>query len=347
MTAVEVNSNETRPTLYQPLLSVIVPVFNGSGKIGQTLQELQIKMGQVESVMWNVEYQRSRMESSILRAHEFATVKGITKVTNQEEIMVYAGGNYDSEAPSSSEDVVNQQTEYNNSNRPSLQPPSSTLSKWYEIIVVNDGSQDNTRQIAEKISTDDERIKLISYSINMGKGYAIKQGVLHSRGKYILFMDGDGDISADALAKYLKRMNNVDIVIGSKYHPRSIVSAPTSRKILSKCFQLFAKSMLGLKVQDSQVGLKAGRGDVFRKIFEKVIVKRYAFDVEMLAIANLMELKVLELPVKIDLNKPFKKKEIMKMALDVLGIVFRLRVIKWYQKNMEKQRPHYSLPLFF
>jgi hypothetical protein len=66
----------------------------------------------------------------------------------------------------------------------------------------------------------------------------------------------------------------------------------------------------------------------------------------MLAIANLLESKVVELPVKIDLDKSFKNKEIIKMALDVLGIAFRLRVIKWYQKNMEKQRPHYSTSAF-
>ncbi|MGH9878623.1 MAG: glycosyltransferase [Nitrososphaerales archaeon] len=346
MTAVEVDTSETRPTVYQPLLSVIVPVFNGGEKIGETLKELQVKIGEIESVMWKVEYQRSTKEASILRAPELVAGGGITKVADQEEIMVYASGT-PVETPGTPNEIIDHQSEYDSGNRESIQRSFSTLPMWYEIIVVNDGSQDNTRELVEKLSTNDERIKLISYSVNMGKGYAIKQGVLHSSGKYILIMDGDGNINADVLAKYLKRMNNVDIVIGSKYHPRSIVHAPASRKILSKCFQLFAKAMLGLAVRDSQVGLKAGRGDVFRKIFEKVIVRRYAFDVEMLAIANLMELKVLELPVKIDQDKSFKKKEMVKMALDVLGIAFRLRVIKWYQKNLEKQRPHYSLPIFF
>jgi hypothetical protein len=77
-----------------------------------------------------------------------------------------------------------------------------------------------------------------------------------------------------------------------------------------------------------------------------VQVKRYAFDAEMLAIAKLMGVKVVELPVKIELEKPFKKK-IVRMAIDVLGVVFRLRVIKWYQKNMEKKRPQYRLPMIF
>ncbi|MGI0015509.1 MAG: glycosyltransferase, partial [Nitrososphaera sp.] len=210
MTTAEVEASETRPAVYQPLLSVIVPVFDGGEKIGRTLQELQIKIAQVEAVMWNVEYQRSMKEASILRPYEVASGNGVTKVTDQEEIMVYAGGNHESEANDSADEIVDRQTEYSGINHQSPQPPSSTLPMWYEIIVVNDGSKDNTRQLVEKISTNDERIKLISYSVNMGKGYAVKQGVLRSSGKYILFVDGDGDISADVLAKYLKRMNNVD-----------------------------------------------------------------------------------------------------------------------------------------
>ncbi|HKY52729.1 MAG TPA: glycosyltransferase, partial [Anaerolineales bacterium] len=182
---------------------------------------------------------------------------------------------------------------------------------------------------------------------NMGKGYAIKQGVLHSRGRYVLFMDGDGDISADVLAKYLQRLSKVHIVIGSKIHRRSVVHAPISRKFLSRCFQFYVKKALGLKVHDTQVGLKAGRGEVFRKIFEKVQVKRYAFDAEMLAIASLMNLKVAELPVKIDLDKPFKVKDIAKMAADVLAVAFRLKIIKWYQKNMERKRPQFRLSMLF
>jgi len=156
-----------------------------------------------------------------------------------------------------------------------------------------------------------------------------------------MFLDGDGEISTDVLSKYLDHMATADIVIASKYHPLSVVNVPTSRRFLSKCFHLFVKLMLGIKVSDTQVGLKAGNGDRFRKIFQRVMVKRYAFDAEMLAVAGIMGLKVDELPVNIDLDKSFKKKEIVKMALDILGVAFRLRVVKWYQNNMEKQRPYY------
>jgi hypothetical protein len=161
-----------------------------------------------------------------------------------------------------------------------------------------------------------------------------------------MFVDGDGDISTEVLSEYLDHMSTADIVIGSKCHPNSIVTVPISRKFFSKCFHLFVKVMLGIKVSDTQVGLKAGDGDAFRRIFQRVTVRRYAFDAEMLAVADILRLRIAELPVKIDLDKSFKKKEIIKMGLDVLGVAFRLRVIRWYQKNMEKQRPHYRSLLF-
>ena len=280
-----------------PLLSIVVPVFNGSKKIEIALQRLKDKIEKLESVVAKLEGQG-----------------GLTTVFSKTEEARYY-----------------------------QDPPYSIVSRlpWYEIIVVNDGSTDGTRNIVSRISSFDETIRLISYSINMGKGYAIKQGVLHSRGKYVMFLDGDGEISTDVLSKYLEHMATADIVIASKYHPLSVVNVPTSRRFLSKCFHLFVKLMLGIKVSDTQVGLKAGKGDRFRKIFQRVMVKRYAFDAEMLAVAGIMGLKVDELPVNIDLDKSFKKKEIVKMALDILGVAFRLRVVKWYQNNMEKQRPYY------
>ncbi|MGH9878348.1 MAG: glycosyltransferase, partial [Nitrososphaerales archaeon] len=204
----------------------------------------------------------------------------------------------------------------------------------YEIIVVDDGSVDDTRKLVENIMAETPDIRLVSYEINMGKGYAIKEGVHASRGKYIVFMDGDGEIGADVLTKYLHSLATADIVIGSKNHKRSVVDAPASRKLLSKLFQVFVRTMLGLKVGDTQVGLKAGNGDAFRKIFQHVTVNRYAFDAEMLAIASILGLRIKELPVHISLKKSFRRKDIVRMAVDVIGIAYRLRISRWYQKTL-------------
>jgi glycosyltransferase involved in cell wall biosynthesis len=210
-------------------------------------------------------------------------------------------------------------------------------SSWYEIIVVDDGSIDNTREVTEDIVLNDKRIRMVSYRANRGKGYAIKQGVIRSQGKYVIFMDGDGNIGNGLLSSYLQKLQDADMIIGSKYVPSSVVHAPLSRKLLSKCFHYIVRILLGIKVRDTQVGLKVGRGDAFRMIFKSVLVKRYAFDAEMLAIASLLGLRIVEMPVKIDLDKGFKMKDIARMALDVLGIAYRLHIKKWYQANLANE----------
>jgi glycosyltransferase involved in cell wall biosynthesis len=206
--------------------------------------------------------------------------------------------------------------------------------QWYEIIVVNDGSVDNTKDVLNKVVDHSTSTRMISYEANMGKGYAIRKGILASRGEFVVFMDGDGEIDSAVLAKYLQGLREADIVIASKYHPDSVVSVPTSRRFLSRCFNVLVKSLVCLNVSDTQVGLKAGRGEAFRRIFESILVKRYAFDVELLAVAQILQLKVIEEPVKIELDAGFRKSEIVRMFLDVLGIAYRLRLSKHYQKNL-------------
>lgn len=315
-----------------PLLSIVVPVYNGSSKIEPMLAKLKLhieKLGPLVGKLEEQEKQRSPLVNSGRKLVENASAAMILDqyLSLHPNDALTSGLLEIAKGEAGHEDGLVDQG-------------------WYEIIVVNDGSKDSTKSVVEGIASIDQTIKLISYSINMGKGYAVTQGVLHSRGKYVMFLDGDGEISADVLARYLERMSNADIAIGSKYHPMSIINTPSSRRFFSKGFQLFVRLMLKTGVSDTQVGLKVGKGDVFRKIFQKVLVKRYAFDAEMLTVAGMLDLKVDELPVNIDLEKSFKKKEIIRMAVDVLGIAFRSRIIKWYQKNMENQRPYYR-PLAF
>jgi glycosyltransferase involved in cell wall biosynthesis len=327
-TSVEIQEEKSTIPVRRPLLSVVVPVYNGSNKIGSTLRKIKAQLEKLEPAVRKLETQgEGRENSPVYTGRKLIDNAGAAMLLDE----------YLSKHP---EALSSKFERGNNSRDVSLEPP------YYEIIVVNDGSKDDTRNVVQQISLTDETIRLMSYSINMGKGYAIKQGVLHSLGKYVLFLDGDGDISTEVLSRFLEQMASADIVIGSKYHPFSAVRVPNSRKFFSKCFHLFVKLTLGIKVSDTQVGLKGGRGDNFRKIFQRIIVKRYAFDAEMLAVAGILGLNVVELPVKIDLDKSFKKKEIAKMAADVLGVTFRLRVIKWYQKTMQKQRPYYRALMF-
>ena len=336
--------SESANSVIPPLLSIVVPVYNGGKKIEFTLQKLKSQIEKLDLVIAKLELQEANHPDSFV----YSGRKFIGEASAAILLDEYLSRNTN-HIPSGIKLGEDSQSFFASHSRQYYEHDSdrnASASHWYEIIVVNDGSKDDTRNVINRISSCDEAIRLISYSTNMGKGYAIKQGVLRSRGKYVIFMDGDGEISSEVLSKYLEQMDSADIVIASKYHPQSIVRVPASRKFFSKCFHLFVKVMLGIKASDTQVGLKAGNGETFRKIFQRVMVKRYAFDAEMLAVAGILGARVVELPVKIELDKSFKKKEIVKMALDVLGVAYRLRVIKWYHKNMEKQRPSYRALMF-
>ena len=209
----------------------------------------------------------------------------------------------------------------------------SEISLEYELIVINDGSTDNTGKVILEEERLDKRVKVLSYDENRGKGHAVKMGVLSSKGDVVSFVDGDLDISPAQIKDYLKELEGCDLVIASKAHPLSVINAPIIRKILSKTFNILVRMAVGIDIKDTQSGLKVGNGSALRKIFKVMLVKRYAFDVEMLAIASNLNLKMKESPINMTLNSSFNIAEMIKMFIDVLGISYRLRIIRFYQKS--------------
>jgi glycosyltransferase involved in cell wall biosynthesis len=210
---------------------------------------------------------------------------------------------------------------------------NSTLQS-YEIVIVNDGSYDNTLQILRKEELLDPCIKVISYMPNRGKGHAVRTGVMRASGSIVIFVDGDFDISHNKMKEYIGELKNCDLVIASKRHPQSKVYAPLSRKFLSRMFNLVVQLATGIKIKDTQSGLKAGNGAALRTIFSVMLVKRYAFDVELLTIASAMNLNIRELPIEIKLDHNFRIQEIAKMLLDVAAISYRHRIRRWYERQL-------------
>jgi glycosyltransferase involved in cell wall biosynthesis len=226
--------------------------------------------------------------------------------------------------------VFNQQTKVSYSLRKIKQAVESAFSN-YELIVVNDGSIDNTLNILRDIEATSERMHTISYTPNRGKGYAVKQGVLHSHGTVVMFLDGDLDISPDSIKDYVEALSACDLVIASKRHPKSSVTIPRSRAILSKAFSLLIRVATGISQKDTQAGFKAGKGDIMRTIFRNLSVNRYAFDVELLTIASILRVKVQEMPVIMKIDKKFNMKEIANMFVDVARIFYRYKISRHYK----------------
>ena len=203
----------------------------------------------------------------------------------------------------------------------------------YELILINDGSTDNSEHVISEEGKLDKRVKVLSYKENKGKGHAVKMGVLNSKGDVVSFLDGDLDISPAQIKNYIRELEGCDLVIASKTHPLSIITAPFVRKMLSKMFSILVRVAVGINIKDTQSGLKIGNGNALRKIFNVMLVKRYAFDVEMLAIASKLNLKIKESPVNMTLDCSFNIGEMFKMFIDVLGISYRIRIIHFYQKS--------------
>jgi glycosyltransferase involved in cell wall biosynthesis len=214
----------------------------------------------------------------------------------------------------------------------------------YEIIVVIDGIKiDNSYKIIKKLQLD--KSKVYGYKHNHGKGYAIRYGMAKTKGDYIAFIDSGMEIDPNGLSMIIEHMEwyNADIIVGSKRHPASQVTYPLDRKIISFGGHLIAKYLLGINVHDTQAGLKIFRRQVLIKVLPRLLIKNYAFDLEILSVANYLKFtKIYEAPVK--LNYDFKSlthasgiNVIYRCLLDALAVFYRLRILDYYNdKNKRK-----------
>jgi glycosyltransferase involved in cell wall biosynthesis len=210
----------------------------------------------------------------------------------------------------------------------------------YEIVVVVDGMLDNTYKNAVKHKS--KRIKVFGYEKNQGKGHAIRFGMLHANGDIIGFIDAGMDIHPAGLKMLLSHMEwyNADIIVGSKLHPVSKVDYPFYRTVLSWGYRLLTRVLFGFQVRDTQVGLKFFKRKVVRDVVPRLEVNRFAFDIEILAVAYALGYKrIFEAPVEINFNNSSNIvstklwKIIASMILDTFRVYYKVRVIRLYTKK--------------
>ena len=214
----------------------------------------------------------------------------------------------------------------------------------FEIVVVADGAMDSTYDQALMVS--DPRMKVFGYpGRNRGKGYALRFGAAKASGDRVVFLDAGMDINPSGIAMLLAHMDwyQADAVIGSKRHPVSRVEYPLVRRITSIGYQLLVKILFGLNVKDTQTGIKIFRRELLEKVMPRLLVKDYAIDIELLAVAYHLGFKrIYEAPVSINhqfasLTQGSMIRVIFRMLKDTLAVFYRLKIKHYYDDGNERK----------
>jgi len=214
----------------------------------------------------------------------------------------------------------------------------------YEIIVVNDGSSDNTGTEAKRAAVGFDNVKVVDRDRNSGKGNALRRGFYHATGDVVVLLDADLDLHPKQLHTLFTIMHceQADVVVGSKRHPESKLNYPTRRKLISKIYYYILWLFFGLPLNDTQTGLKLYKNEVLRKVLKRVLCKRYAFDVELLANAHHLGYKIVEAPIVLEYRRLVKWgrigfSDLWHTGLDTLAIWVRMYILRTY--DLEEKEP--------
>lgn len=216
-----------------------------------------------------------------------------------------------------------------------------------ELVPVDDGSGDGTdavlASVRAKWTFKSVTLKPVVCKRNGGKGAALRAGYEASTGRYVMLLDGDLDIHPKQTPYFFEQMvtKGADIVVGSKRHKSSVVQYPWHRRIVSGCYFTLVKWFVGLPITDTQTGMKLFKREVLGYALERMLVKTYAFDLELLSIAAGHGAKIVEAPVVIRFGNKFgalKPKTVWQMSLDTLAVFYRLRLLRYYAKCLVPKR---------
>ena len=169
-----------------------------------------------------------------------------------------------------------------------------------EVIVVNDGSTDDTAQIVSQFASKNPALRLLENPGNRGKGYSVRNGMLHSRGDILLFSDADlSSPIAEADKLFAAIQQGADIAIGSRWlkSELQIKRQPLYRQLFGRIFNFALRFVLGLDFKDTQCGFKAFTRNAAQKVFPLQRIERWGFDPELLYLARKSGLTVTEVPV--------------------------------------------------
>ena len=206
----------------------------------------------------------------------------------------------------------------------------------FEVIAVCDGSTDGSD--VSILDMDKDVLRVIHLGKNSGKGEALRVGLRLGRGRYLGFIDADGDIPPKVLVPFvaLMRLYEPDIILGSKRHPMSDVAYPFLRHVYSMTYQLLVRLLFNLNIRDTQTGIKLVRREVLEAALPMMVESGYCFDLELFVVAkSLGFVRFFEAPVTIKerFASTISPRAVVGMLVDTFSIFFRLKVQRRYRNG--------------
>lgn len=202
----------------------------------------------------------------------------------------------------------------------------------FEVVVVDDGSSDKTPEILKTFSASDPRVHVILQAKNSGKGAAVKRGMEAARGEYIIFTDADLPYDLSALPLFVENLRaGAEVVLGARSAlAGSVAGQESHRTFLSRVFATIANIVLYENVPDTQAGIKGFTREAARAIFPKVSTSRFAFDVEVIVLAQVQGFKVESSPVTL-VNQSQSSVSVardgLQMLFDLLRLFFKYKMV--------------------
>lgn len=197
-----------------------------------------------------------------------------------------------------------------------------------EVLVVDDGSSDNTRKVVESLGQDWSLLRVLGFSENRGKGAAVKKGLIEARSSWVLVADADMATPWEELRKLQTFMDQADLIMGSRALPQSQIEVRQHwiRQTMGKTFNRILRLFIGLPYKDTQCGFKLVHNDeIFRqKILPQLNVERFAWDVELILYMEKFRKKVLEMPIRWQ-HKDSSRVHIVRDSLEMLFAVRKMR----------------------
>jgi len=199
----------------------------------------------------------------------------------------------------------------------------------WEVIVVDDGSQDRTEELVRERFRNRTEARIYRQPGNLGKGEAVKRGMLLGRGEFLFFSDADLSVPIETIATFLPYLEHqFDVSIGTRQKTGAAIEIhqPRPRELLGKAYTRLTDWMLGLRLSDLTCGFKGFRREVALELFSRQQLKKWSFDAEILFLTKVRNYRVIEIPVRWRNNQATK----VRLWRDIIGSLIELLQIRVY-----------------